>query len=84
MGKRNLYSLEGKKNPIPRKKIKKRKRTKNPVSSFHPSHYSTTELKSISKGGTPEAYVYSMRRADVPKSVRQKAKTELKKRKNRR
>jgi hypothetical protein len=84
MGKRALYSLGGKKNPIPRQKSKKRKRTKNPVSSFHPKDYSTTELRSISKGGRPEAYVYAMRRADVPKSVKQKARTELKRRKKRR
>jgi hypothetical protein len=84
MGKRALYSYGGKKNPIPASKAKRKpRRKKTPASKFYPKDYSITELRSIAKGGTPEAWIYSMRRSDVPKGARKKASTELKRRKNR-
>lgn len=83
MGKRTLVGLGGKLNPFKTKDSKDRKQKKKPVTSFYPEDYSTSELKSISKGGTPEAYRHSMKRNDVPKTVKEKASREINKRKKR-
>lgn len=80
MGKRKLFGSGGVINPFGLAERKKQKRKKNPVSKFYPDDYSTGELRSISKGRTPEAYVHSMNRSDVPKTVKQKALAELKRR----
>lgn len=83
MGKRKLFGTGGIINPFKTKDSKDRKKKKNPVSSFYPQDYSTTELRSIAKGSAPEAYRHSMKRSDVPKTVKTKASTEINKRKKR-
>lgn len=77
---RTLYSMSGEPDPIPLAERKQRAKSKEPTSSFHPSDFSTTELKSIAKGNVPEAYRHTMKRSDVPKSIREKASKELKQR----
>ncbi len=83
MGKRKLIAsgTGGKTDPIRTKESKKRKQSKKPVTSFYPEDYSASELRSISKGGAPEAYRHSMKRSDVPKTVKTKASAEIKRRK---
>ena len=71
----------GKSDPIRSGKDSSRKQSKKPVTSFYPSDYSSGELRSIAKGGTPEAYRHSMKRSDVPKTVKTNASAELKRRK---
>lgn len=59
-------------------------RRKGTIKNFHPEHYGWGELTAIAKGWSCEAYSFSMRREDVPKGVREKAKAELKKRERKR
>ena len=59
-------------------------RRKGTIKNFHPEHYALGELEIIARGRTCEAYAFAMRREDVPKGVREKAKVELKKRERRR
>ena len=59
-------------------------RRKGTIKNFHPEHYAAGELEVIAKGRACEAYHFAMRRGDVPKGVREKAKAELKKRERKR
>ena len=66
---------------------RKRKVRYGTIKDFNPEHYALGELETIAKGRTCEAYSYSLRREDVPKGMREKAKAELKRgarKKNRR
>lgn len=51
-------------------------RRKGTIKNFHPEHYAVGELETIVMGRTCEAYAFAMRREDVPKGVREKAKKE--------
>ena len=50
------------------------------VKDFNPEEYYVGELETIAAGHTCAAYLHMMRRLNVPKEVREKAKAELRKR----
>jgi len=52
-------------------------RRKGTIKNFHPEHYAKGELEAIAMGRAGEAYAFTMRREDVPKGIREKAKKEL-------
>lgn len=52
-------------------------RRERTIKNFHPEYYALGELEAIVMGRACEAYAFTMRREDVPKGVRVKAKKEL-------
>ena len=58
----------------------KKKMWHGTIKDFNPKEYYVNELEAIAAGHTCAAYLHMMRRLNVPKEIREKAKAELRKR----